>query len=621
MSLIERINFAISSNIPFFSLEFFPPKTPQGMLNLHDRIGRMKTWNPLFASVTWGAGGSTFRQSIDFAEMLKRDFDIEPEAKSKGIRTILALRGDEPVNNDYRDILIDNNSESETKPKHEFRYACDLVEYIRSVPEYSEYFCIGVAGNPEGYCKRFSTEKPETESVLTPEENLSLQEEEEMKWLLNKVNKGADFILTQVFYDTQKFTTWEQKCRKNGIKIPIIPTILPIQTYSSFIRIVNLTKIHVPTEINEKLDLVKNDDYKVKSVGVEICINQLDKLVEYGVPGFHFSTLNLELSTYKIILESGLLKKGAELAATGKIYPKDKTDISTNNKFQVESVTWDEYPNSRWGDARSPAFFSESSYGALAIAPRNELNTWGTPTSMRDINELFFRYIKGDIGSLPWTADNISVTDRKSLQILEKLCLNSIWTLASQSAIDGISSTDPDHGWGPDGGYVYQRSFIEFFVTDSIAEKIFASLQATKNKYTFYAAKVQQNINCGEDAEPKIISNAVNQDLTNVSVEESSSNDSYNKQQIESTALSWGVFPGSPVVQSALIDKLNFGFWSKEAINLWSVWANHLAGSNTQRSADFLESIKGSIWLINVIGNDYKKPNELFDTLEKIVNN
>ncbi|OMJ23762.1 Methylenetetrahydrofolate reductase 2 [Smittium culicis] len=173
--------------------------------------------------------------------------------------------------------------------------------------------------------------------------------------------------------------------------------------------------------------------------------------------------------------------------------------------------------------------------------------------------------------------------------------------MASQLAVDGAQSSDPEFGWGPANGYVYQRSFIEFFAIEPVALKILEHLKNnTKQDFSYYASKLNFDTN-----EPLILSNAV---VNNASFDPSINS---HLLEIESTALSWGVFPSSPVIQSALIDKLNFGYWSKEAIQLWRVWASQI-GSFSKESKQFIDSVADSVYLINIVANDYKTPEKLF---------
>lgn len=204
----------------------------------------MAQLEPEFISCTWGAGGSTHERTLELCstaqslygldtlmhltctnmEKAKIDEALE-QAKKAGIRNILALRGDPPRGHEYW-----------TPVDSEFQHAIDLVKYIRK--HYGDTFCIGVAGYPEGH-------------IDCPDKN------QDMQYLKEKVDAGADFILTQLFYDVDACVTWMQKCRSHGIQVPIVPGIMPIPTYQSFRRMINLCNVKVPDNVMADLDAIK----------------------------------------------------------------------------------------------------------------------------------------------------------------------------------------------------------------------------------------------------------------------------------------------------------------------------------------------------------------------------
>lgn len=157
-------------------------------------------------------------------EREKLDEALE-QAKGSGIRNILALRGDPPRGHEYW-----------TPVDSQFKHAIDLVKYIRL--KYDDYFCIGVAGYPEGH-------------IDCPDM------EQDIVYLKEKVDAGADFIVTQLFYNPDACVNWINKCRERGIAVPIVPGIMPIQTYQSFRRMINLCNVKVPKNIMDDLDQIK----------------------------------------------------------------------------------------------------------------------------------------------------------------------------------------------------------------------------------------------------------------------------------------------------------------------------------------------------------------------------
>lgn len=278
----------------------------------------MAKLGPEFISCTWGAGGSTHERTLELCSttqsvygldtcmhltctnMEKDKIDIAlKQAKEAGIQNILALRGDPPRGHEYW-TPIDN----------QFSHAIDLVKYIRQ--QYGDTFCIGVAGYPEGH-------------VDSP------NKEQDMQYLKEKVDAGADFIVTQFFYDPEAFINWMQNIRHIGITVPVVPCIMPIPTYQSFRRMIHLCNVKVPTEVMKDLDEIKvkqtkkkericnhfwtlpltclqSDDQKVKDYGVRLAVNIINELHKRAnICNFHISTLNLERSTRLILEQLGLI--------------------------------------------------------------------------------------------------------------------------------------------------------------------------------------------------------------------------------------------------------------------------------------------------------------------------
>lgn len=156
-----------------------------------------------------------------------------------------------------------------------------MVKYIRA--EYGDYFCISVAGYPEGH-------------IDNP------NKEQDLQFLKEKVDAGADYIVTQLFYNVDLFLEWVEKCRQSGIHCPILPGIMPIQSYGGFRRMTTLCKTFVPQKILDDLEPIKDDDQAVKEYGVQLAADMCTMLKTHGMLGFHFYTLNLEKSV-RLILE------------------------------------------------------------------------------------------------------------------------------------------------------------------------------------------------------------------------------------------------------------------------------------------------------------------------------
>ncbi|KAL7534430.1 hypothetical protein ACHAXR_005865 [Thalassiosira sp. AJA248-18] len=333
--IIDLLKKESSSKVAHVSLEYFPPRTEQGVKNLHARMDRMRTNTKcLFTDMTWGAGGSTADLSLDLAlhahktghvsnmhltctnmgdgavhEALKKSYD-------GGIRNIVALRGDP--------------SEGETEwtaTEGGFTCALDLVKYIRK--EFGDEFGISVAGYPEGHPNRISElSADEVESMSESEKGRCCTHDgvtyvckdedykKEMDYLKEKVDAGSDFIITQMFFDAEVFKTFVNDCRKWGIECPVVPGLMCINAYPGFKKMTKFCKTRVPKSLEERMDSMKDDPDAVKKFGVEFGADICRSLLDSGAPILHFYTLNLEKVVYGITDElgitSGLIEKSDE---------------------------------------------------------------------------------------------------------------------------------------------------------------------------------------------------------------------------------------------------------------------------------------------------------------------
>lgn len=315
MKIAELIkdHCAKTPNTPYFSFEFFPPKTSAGVENLYGRMERMTSMTPIFIDITWGAGGITEDLSLQIADYAKKLLSVEvllhvtctnmtksdlkrvlEKAKAMGIRNILAVRGDPPKGALRWEPTPGGCSN-----------ALELVEFIKA--EYQDWFGIAVAGFPEGH----------------PDNPQHLSFSDYIQHLKRKVDAGADFMLTQFFYDVDVFIDFVRQCREAGITCPILPGIMPIHTYSSFLKMTKFCRTKVPDSVWVDLAPIKEDDAAVKQygsfpvpfcclgvllirdAGVRLCVNMIQKIQQSAEKmfGIHFYTLNLENSVSNILKE------------------------------------------------------------------------------------------------------------------------------------------------------------------------------------------------------------------------------------------------------------------------------------------------------------------------------
>lgn len=581
---------------PFFSYEFFPPKTDAGTENLYLRMERMTALNPIFVDITWGAGGSTKDLTLAISAYTQTFFgtdalmhltctnlrldeikEILRAAREAGIKNVLALRGDPP-----------KGAISWEPEPNGLSNAIDLVKLIRQ--EHGDYFGIAVAGFPEGHPASHpnrGTGSPISGSYLSSAMGGVATLDADIKFLKEKIDAGADFVLTQFFYDPDVFLQFVARCRAAGITCPIIPGMMPIQSFSSFQKMTSFCRTRVPERIWTDLAPVRDDDEAVKAYGVKYCVEMCGRLQAAGVRGFHFYTLNLEKSVMQVLEELGV----REHITARKALPwrgsrvnlscaEDVRPINWANRpksYIKRTVTWDEFPNGRWGDGRSPAFGELSNshfFRPDEGSKEDRLAMWGeAPITPEDVFEVFALYVEGRIPILPWCESALQAETRVISAPLAAINRAGFLTINSQPAVNGERSDHPDYGWGGTGGRVYQRAYLEFFTSpdrlDILLEVIgaFPSLQLSA-------------VDCnGTVRTPDSAARGV-------------------------TALTWGVFPNREILQPTIFDSDTFVVWSEEAFQLWTdAWAS-LYDDETDSSA-LLYDVHDSYFLVAIVDNDF----------------
>ncbi|WP_372519490.1 methylenetetrahydrofolate reductase [NAD(P)H] [Candidatus Ruminimicrobiellum ovillum] len=263
-----------------FSFEIFPPKTPEGDIKLiHETLKELSLLKPDFVSCTYGAAGGNKDKTLALVEHIQKAYDIPSMAhltcishtkdeiheivkkiKAKGIQNILALRGDPPRDNPDMVPGIDN-----------YKHSSELITFLRQ--EYKEDFCLGVAGFPE----------------MHP---LSPTRESDIKYLKHKIDCGADFIITQLFFDNQIYFDYVKSVKSAGIIKRIIPGILPITSYDGLIKFCKTCGATVPEKVHKIFAPIKDNPEQIVKAGIEFAINQCKELLSNGAPGIHFYSLN-----------------------------------------------------------------------------------------------------------------------------------------------------------------------------------------------------------------------------------------------------------------------------------------------------------------------------------------
>lgn len=282
-----KLSELFSSRSCVLSIEIFPPKTAEGDAALRRNLSALIDYQPAFVSCTYGAGGSTRDRTAAWCQEIQQDFRTPAmahftcvgstrdellkwldQAKAAGIQNIMALRGDPPA-----------GQESFKPVDGGLKYANELVELIKSShPEMN----IGVAGYPEKH-------------IEAPSLDVDLQN------LKRKVDAGADAIFTQLFFVNENFFRFRDQCSQLGIKIPVVPGIMPITDFARIKRITSMCGTVFPEDLATRLEAVQTDAEAQFEIGVEHAIQQCEQLMLEGVPGIHFYALNKSEACQRIL--------------------------------------------------------------------------------------------------------------------------------------------------------------------------------------------------------------------------------------------------------------------------------------------------------------------------------
>ncbi|KAG8529782.1 uncharacterized protein KY384_005263 [Bacidia gigantensis] len=603
MSKITDKIAALPYDATYHSLEFFPPKTqtvlylrPYLLYRLLQPADAPRAHVDCAAAVIrhsdLGAGGCTSTRSFELAEICQRQLGLTTclhltctnmkrrlvdqaleEAKVLGVRNILALRGDPPREEEYR---LGNERDEETDSNEEFAWAADLVRYIRR--KHGDYFCIGVAAYPEGHS---DLSHPTDQDPA-----------KDLPYLVDKVKAGADFIMTQLFYDVHSYIRYEKLLRvhESGVfkTMPIIPGLMPIQSFEILSRTTKLSHAKLPEDLHQKLLPVKGDDEAVKRVGLDAIsdmVEQIKTVQMTGPRGFHFYTLNLEKAVTEILDRCQLIPQDSDCAVSDlppMINGPNDHDDGHNRTFSSSSTTaaaqlttnvhrpsspmrlvlpstnqngnqlsreatWDDFINGRFGDARSPAFNPPLTYSPTSNPAQKFLDN---RFSARNRRPALFR---------------------------------------------------PNPRLGAPGGFVFQKAFVEAFVPSiTFSSTLRSRLQqlASDGEISWYAVTSSNDFETSEPA------SAVH-------------------------AVTWGSFKGKEIATATMVEEVSFRAWGEEAFGIWSEWGRCVGevGRGLKPGDELKEKLRGCrefllglprrLVLVNVIGHRYMNAERLWEVLMK----
>jgi methylenetetrahydrofolate reductase (NADPH) len=281
MRIVDKLGDA-----PAISFEFFPPRDQDGVDRLFRAVAELSPFAPAYVSVTYGAGGSTRQLTVDLVGRIQREVGIEAMAHltcvgatqaelaavvdqigAAGVENVIALRGDPP-----------KGAAAFVAAEGGFAHAAELVGFLAK----RGGFCVAAACYPEKH--------PEASSA-----------DADLLHLKRKVDAGADFLITQLFFDNADYFEFVERARRAGISVPIIPGIMPITNVSQIKRFTAMCGARMPEALMQRLELVANDADAVGELGVEHAVEQCRELFEKGAPGVHFYTLNRSKATVEIL--------------------------------------------------------------------------------------------------------------------------------------------------------------------------------------------------------------------------------------------------------------------------------------------------------------------------------
>jgi methylenetetrahydrofolate reductase (NADPH) len=278
---------------------------------------------------------------------------------------------------------------------------------------------------------------------------------------------------------------------------------------------------------------------------------------------------------------------------------EDVRPIFWRNRHQsyiARTQDWDEYPNGRWTDSRSPAFGELDAYG-VGIKGTNEQNIklWGEPKSVKDLSDIFIRYLEGKLERLPWSDSPITAEADAIKSDLINLNKRGFLTINSQPAVNGVKSSHPVHGWGPRNGYVYQKAYLELLVPPEILDDLMARIEKNPD-LTYYCINKTGELRTRTDEGPN--------------------------------AVTWGIFASKEIIQPTIVESVSFMAWKDEAYQLGDDWAKCHAAESPSRK--LIQRVMDEWYLVNIgkfhrtseqyaimlmvitVNNDFHKTHDIF---------
>ncbi|OAX85411.1 hypothetical protein ACJ72_00222 [Emergomyces africanus] len=653
MEKISNKIAALPRDANYFSLEFFPPKTQMGSSNLQARLERMsQALRPLFVTVTWGAGGSTAAKSLELAEICQRQLGL-----TTCLHLTIAWRS-----STKRRYNIDGEDDS----NKDFTHAVDLVKYIRRT--HGDYFCIGVAAYPEGHSDESYPEAQDpardlpylvektragADFIMT-QLTYNLEAYKRFEDMLRNHESGV-FRTIPIIAGLMPIQSYHILTRTTKLSHASVPPdiMARVEEVKSDDEAVKRIGVDILCEIVNGIKKIPSPGPR----GLHFYTLNLEKAVAFTVEKCNLiptssepssdSDTDLDAAVFTAQgKQNGVTLISRRRASSLNSQPHNRlivdrpsdfggsSQTSTTHETQAlgagmpalnpprrthalqisegvgalgREATWDDFPNGRWGDARSPAFGEIDGYGpSLKVNATVARRLWGYPTTKQDINNIFRRHVSGELHIVPWSEGGAQDTGGLNAEtatirneLLQLINGRGWWTLASQPAVNGLRNDHPIFGWGPRGeGFVFQKAFVEFFCPAHDFKTILKPLFESHghDELTWFATNAAgdfQSSSPPADATTDNYSGPVDVFLDSNAT---SSNNGVN-------AVTWGVFKGKEIVTPTIIEEVSFRAWGDEAFRIWDEWRRIFPrGSPTEK---LLHQLKNDVWLVCVVGQKY----------------
>ena len=518
------------------------------------------------------------------------------QVKGEGIQNILALRGDPPKGSSTFEAVEGG-----------FSCALDLVAYIRQ--NYGSHFGITVSGYPEAHPDAIKTD-PEEQKVAYAAD---------LAYLKRKVEAGGEVIVTQLFYDVELFLKFVSDCRDLGITVPILPGVMPIQTYGGFKRMTGFCKTYVPPAIEATLEGIKDNEEAVKAYGLKLAVDMCRRMLGSGTPGVHLYSLNQDKAVTGILSGLGLI----DTSCPPRTLPW-RQPVSTKgrrNEEAVRPVFWAARPRSYL--ARTSALWthgpplaatgavgdrgysdawdicSDAAVGMAATRPASEKGLAARQAALlpaplashSDVVSLFTSFLSGTTTAFPWSESGARTPElAAAATAVAPLLPLGFLPLDAGLSLAGVpsSAAATPGGWGHSGGRLYQKAFLHGFVPTASLDKVTAAVAGLRcaGSGSFLAAT--------KDAGGEV---AVTGSLADV------------------TAVSWAALPRRAIVAPVVASRTAFQAWADEAFALWTSDWGALAQGGEEATLQVCSHAASTHALVFLMAEDAHAGSALFDAV------